>query len=146
MTPANGILKKKDLLLIEDNPGDVRLIQFALERLGGDARMFHVSDGDQAIGFLKRTGEWTSAPRPALILLDLNLPRVDGRQILKEIQSDPSLSQIPVFVLSSSDLPDDMAFAERSKIVSRFFTKPASFFDFEKILVQIDQAISQGSC
>src|SRR3954454_19589342 len=90
------------ILLVEDSPGDVRLTQEAL-RDAKIANELHVtSDGEQAMRFLRREGEHLDAPRPELILLDLNLPRKDGREVLEELKADEDLRRIPVIVLTTS--------------------------------------------
>src|SRR5690349_315552 len=91
------------ILLVEDNPGDVGLVQEAFN----EGRLLHdmhvAKDGVEAIRFLRREGQYTSAPLPDLILLDLNLPKKDGREVLDEIKRDPVLMEIPVIVLTTSD-------------------------------------------
>ncbi|AKU94426.1 Two-component system response regulator [Labilithrix luteola] len=97
-----------DLLLVEDNPGDVVLIKKAIERVNF-ARTLHVAgDGEAALRFFRREAEYAGARRPDLVLMDLNLPRKDGRQVLAEVKSDPVLRSIPVVVLTSSDAPADV--------------------------------------
>ncbi len=99
------------LLMVEDNPGDVDLAREAL----AEAQSFclenlHVAtDGEEAMRYVRRSGEYANAPRPDLILLDLNLPRKDGREVLAELKADPDLRSIPVVVLTSSDAQDDVA-------------------------------------
>jgi two-component system, chemotaxis family, response regulator Rcp1 len=130
----------KEILLIEDNPGDVKLIQHAFERKGWHANFSHVSDGDAAMCFLNQEREWSNAPTPELIFLDLNLPRKDGRQILKEIRADHRFFQIPVCVLTSSELRDDLDSALRYE-ANFYFTKPSSFFDYERILHEVEKVL-----
>src|ERR1700730_9016946 len=91
-----------EVLLVEDNPADVRLTQEAFREGRVANHLNVVSDGVEALEFLHRTGDYTSAPRPDLILLDLNLPRKNGREVLEEIKADPSLRRIPVMILSTS--------------------------------------------
>ena len=104
-----------NLLMVEDNPGDVDLTREALaEAEAFEVANLHVAvDGEEAMRFVRRTGEYTSAPRPDLILLDLNLPRKDGREVLEEIKTDPDLKTIPVVVLSSSDAESDVLHSYR---------------------------------
>jgi two-component system, chemotaxis family, response regulator Rcp1 len=98
-----------EILLVEDNPGDVRLTREALK----DGRVHHhlhvVADGVEALAFLRATGVHGDAPRPDLILLDLNIPKMDGRQVLAEIKVDPDLVRIPVVVLTTSKAEEDIA-------------------------------------
>jgi CheY-like chemotaxis protein len=97
------------VLLVEDNPGDAHLTREALDGSMLRMELSVVMDGVQAMAFLNRRGSFARAPRPDLILLDLNLPKKDGRQVLADIKSDPALSGIPVIVLTSSDAEKDMA-------------------------------------
>src|SRR5207248_5012990 len=91
-----------EVLLVEDDPGDVLMTQEAFEEHKLRNRLHVVNDGVAAIAFLRREGAYADVPRPDLILLDLNLPRRDGREVLAEIKSDPDLCQIPVVVLTTS--------------------------------------------
>jgi CheY-like chemotaxis protein len=92
-----------EILLVEDNPGDVRLTQEALREAKVANRVHALGDGDAALAFLRRQGEHARAPRPDLILLDLNLPGRDGRALLADLKQDPDLGRIPVIVLSASE-------------------------------------------
>lgn len=104
--PRNG--RPIEILLVEDNPGDVRLTQEALKE-GKVTNCLHVvMDGEQAMQFLQRQGQYSDAPRPDLILLDLNLPKKDGREVLEELKSDPDLRRIPVAVLTTSKAEEDI--------------------------------------
>lgn len=96
------------ILLVEDNLGDARLVREALIEVGTDAALQHVPDGVEALSFLRREGAHLAAPRPDLILLDLNLPRLSGREVLAQIKSDAALRRIPVVVLTSSQSDDDI--------------------------------------
>lgn len=98
------------LLMVEDNPGDVDLTREALaETRSFSLENLHVArDGEEAMRYVRRTDEFADAPRPDLILLDLNLPRKDGREVLAEIKGDPHLRSIPIVVLTSSDAEDDV--------------------------------------
>jgi chemotaxis family two-component system response regulator Rcp1 len=96
------------LLLVEDNPGDVRLLREALTESGMVVQVQVVHDGEEALQLLRRAGSYATAPRPNLILLDLNLPKKSGHEVLAEVKSDPQLQLIPVVVLTSSSKPDDI--------------------------------------
>jgi chemotaxis family two-component system response regulator Rcp1 len=96
------------LLLVEDNPGDVRLLREALTERGMVVQVQVVHDGEEALQLLRRAGSYATAPRPNLILLDLNLPKKSGHEVLAEVKSDPQLQLIPVVVLTSSSRPDDI--------------------------------------
>lgn len=96
------------ILLVEDNPGDVRLMREALTINGGKNKLLVVEDGEQAIRFLRRAEPYANSVRPDLIFLDLNLPRKDGREVLAEIKADASLRRIPVIVLTTSEADRDI--------------------------------------
>jgi chemotaxis family two-component system response regulator Rcp1 len=97
------------ILLVEDNPGDIRLVQEAFAENGLSARLNITRDGEQALAFLRREGAYANSPRPALVLLDLNLPRKSGREVLAEIKQEERLRQIPVIILSTSTRAEDIA-------------------------------------
>jgi CheY-like chemotaxis protein len=103
-TPSEPI----EILLVEDNPGDIRLIQEAFKEIALPGQLHVTRDGEQAIAFLRRTGAYQNSPRPSLIILDLNMPRKDGREVLAEIKRDQGLRQIPVFILSTSTREEDI--------------------------------------
>ncbi len=96
------------ILLVEDNPGDARLASEALKNGKVSNNLYHVTDGVEAMAFMRREGEYASAPRPDLILLDLNLPRKDGREVLSEIKEDPELKLVPVVVMTTSAAERDL--------------------------------------
>lgn len=97
-----------EILLVEDNPADARLTQEALRAAGIAGNLRHLRRGDDALAYLRHEGGHAQAPRPALILLDLNLPGRSGHEVLAEIKTDPALRRIPVIVLSSSQAPEDI--------------------------------------
>jgi len=97
-----------EILLVEDNPGDARLALEALKEAKVRNRLNLVEDGVKALDFLHRKGEYAAAPRPDLVLLDLNLPKKDGRQVLEEMKHDPDLKRIPVVVLTTSQAEQDI--------------------------------------
>jgi two-component system, chemotaxis family, response regulator Rcp1 len=100
--------KKVEVLLVEDNPGDIRLIQEAFKDGEVSSHLNITRDGEQAMAYLRQEGSYSKSPRPAFILLDLNLPRKDGREVLAEIKKDKSLRQIPVVILSTSTSEEDV--------------------------------------
>ncbi len=99
-------IKKAEVLVVEDNPGDLDLIREFLDT--GRTRIWVVRDGEQAMAFLRQQNGYDKTPRPDLVLLDLNIPKKDGRQVLAEIKSDPELRAIPVVVLTSSAAESDV--------------------------------------
>lgn len=122
-----------EILLVEDNPGDARLAKEALKdsKLLND--IHHVIDGEQAVQFLHRSGEYADAPRPDLILLDLNLPRKDGRDVLADIKADPDLKTIPVVVLTTSEAEQDILQSYRLH-ANCYITKPVDLDKFLEII------------
>jgi CheY-like chemotaxis protein len=100
-----------EILLVEDNPGDVRLTEKALTSINLRSNLSVVNDGAEAISFLYRQGKYAAAPRPNLILLDLNLPKKTGHEVLAIIKGDPNLLRIPVVILTSSDAEQDILHA-----------------------------------
>jgi chemotaxis family two-component system response regulator Rcp1 len=101
-------LKPTDILLVEDNPGDIRLAQEAFKESKIHNNLHVVGDGEEALAYLRKEGKYEKATRPDLILLDLNLPRKDGREVLREIKNDPALKRIPVAVLTTSSAEEDI--------------------------------------
>lgn len=122
-----------EMLLVEDNPGDARLAKEALKDSKLLNNIHHVSDGEQAIDFLRRAGAYAGAPRPDLILLDLNLPRKDGREVLAEIKADPNLKTIPVVVLTTSEAEQDILQSYRLH-ANCYITKPVDLDKFLEII------------
>lgn len=103
-----GYNKPAKILLVEDNPGDVRLAREGLKEADISHRLWDVPDGDRALAFLRREGAYRDVPRPELILLDINLPRMDGHELLREIKRDADLRDIPVVVLTISKADQDI--------------------------------------
>ncbi len=99
------------ILLVEDNPADARLTQEAIQNTDFHYRLHLAEDGEEAMDFLKMEGEYEDAPRPDLILLDLNLPGMDGREVLAEVKADESLGMIPVVVLTTSTAQQDLLYS-----------------------------------
>jgi len=120
-----------EILLVEDNPGDVMLTQEAFDECLLPHRLSVVGDGEEALQFLRQAGKYTDAPHPDLVLLDLNLPRKDGRELLAEVKNDPELRHIPVIVLSTSESDQDVARAYRLH-ANCYLTKPIQMDDFLK--------------
>ncbi|QYK49983.1 MAG: response regulator [Anaerolineales bacterium] len=127
-----------DILLVEDNPGDVRLTQEAFKD-GMLRNNLHVAmDGEQAMDFLYRRGQFAEAPRPDLILLDLNLPKMNGREVLAAIKQDESLKRIPVVVLTTSQDEADITESYR-QFASSYIVKPVSMEKFLKVVSSFKQ-------
>jgi len=126
-----------DILLVEDSPADVRLTREALHEARVLNTLHVVQDGVAALAFLRRQGEFTGSPRPDLILLDLNLPRKDGREVLAEIKQDDDLKRIPVVVLTTSKAEEDIL-RSYSLHANAFVTKPVDFEQFIDVIRQID--------
>ena len=126
-----------DVLLVEDDAGDVLMTQEAFEHHKLRNQLHVVSDGVEALAFLRREGEHADAPRPGLILLDLNLPRKDGREVLAEIKADESLRAIPVVVLTTSEAEEDVL-RSYDLHANAYVTKPVDFERFITVVQQID--------
>jgi two-component system, chemotaxis family, response regulator Rcp1 len=122
-----------EILLVEDNPGDVRLTREALDESKIVNSLSVVSDGQQAMAFLRRQGVYADAARPDLIVLDLNLPKKDGREVLAEIKSDPDLRRIPVVILTSSGAEEDVM-KSYNLHANCFISKPV---DLERFLAVV---------
>ena len=125
--------KPIEILLVEDNPGDVRLTEEALKENKVSNNLHIASDGVEAMAFLCREAVYSDAPRPDLILLDLNLPKKDGREVLAEIKSDKNLRQIPVVVLTTSQAEEDISKAYDLH-ANCYVTKPV---DLEKFITVV---------
>ncbi|MCU1369836.1 MAG: receiver box response regulator [Ilumatobacteraceae bacterium] len=117
------------ILLVEDNPGDVRLTREALRSAKVANELHVVGDGEEAIEFLRQRGRHHDAPRPDIVLLDLNLPRIDGAEVLEDIKSDVELSKIPIIVLTSSSAEVDIQQAYELH-ANCFISKPVDFTEF----------------
>ena len=126
-----------EILLVEDSPGDVRLTREALKEGKINNELHVVGDGAAALAFLRREGEYASAVRPDLILLDLNLPIVDGREVLAEAKSDPDLRQIPIVVLTTSDAEADILEAYDLH-ANCYITKPVALNQFLRVIQTIE--------
>jgi chemotaxis family two-component system response regulator Rcp1 len=129
--------KAVDVLLVEDNPGDARLALEALRQAKVRNRLFHVEDGEEALDFLRRRGAHANAVRPDLILLDLNLPKTDGREVLAEIKKDDDLKRIPVVVLTISKEEEDVL-RSYNLHANCYITKPIDFEQFMKVVRSIE--------
>jgi CheY-like chemotaxis protein len=122
-----------EILLVEDNPGDERLTREALKEGKVYSNLHWVKDGVEAIAFLRRSGKYQDVPRPDIILLDLNLPKKDGREVLQDIKNDPELKRIPVVVLTTSKAEEDVL-RTYNLHANCYVTKPV---DLEKFIVVV---------
>ena len=136
MTERIG-LSLVDVLLIEDDPGDVLITREAFEHHQIRNPLHVVGDGEQAMHFLRKTGAYSDVPTPGLILLDLNLPRRNGLEVLAELKSDTNLLKIPVVVLTTSQAQEDIV-ASYSLHANAYISKPADFDEFVGVIGQID--------
>jgi len=133
----HGECQSVHVLLVEDDPGDVLMTREAFEYHKLRNVLHVVTDGEQALQFLRRTGDYADAPRPGLILLDLNLPRVDGLEVLAEIKSDPVLKIIPVVILTTSQAHEDVL-RSYALHANAYVSKPVDFERFMEAIRQID--------
>ena len=130
-------MKPIHILLVEDNPGDAALTRLALDK-GKIANKLHlVEDGVEAMQFLRNEGRWADSQRPDLILLDLNLPRKDGREVLAEVKADPDLAAIPVVVLTTSQSADDVLKSYELH-ANAYVTKPVELKQFMHAIRSIE--------
>ena len=135
MTTARGGTPLQ-LLLVEDNPGDVRLTREAFRDVGGSVQLHVASDGVEAMALLRREGIFVDAPRPDFILLDLNLPRMDGREVLAHIKADESLRTIPTVILTTSDADADILKSYELN-ANAYLKKPVTLEAFESLVKSI---------
>lgn len=134
MMPARPV----DILLVEDDPGDELMTREAFEEHNIGSTLHVARDGQEALDFLFRQGDHQDAPRPDLVLLDLNLPKYNGRQILAKIRADDELSDMPVVILSTSSAEDDVLSSYRL-FANAYVTKPADLDQYTSAIKQIDE-------
>jgi CheY-like chemotaxis protein len=134
---ANHNYRPIEILLVEDNPGDVRLTQEAARETKVHNNIHVVTNGGDAMAFLHREGRFGSVPRPDLILLDLNMPGMDGREVLRRVKSDDSLRRIPVVIITSSQAEEDILRAYDLQ-ASCYVTKPVDLDQFIKVVKNIE--------
>lgn len=134
----NAALQVVDVLLVEDDAGDVLMTREAFEHYKIRNTLHVVTDGEKALQFVRRTGEYADAPRPGLILMDLNLPRRDGLEVLAELKSDPDLCVIPVVVLTTSQAEEDIL-RSYALHANAYVSKPVDFDRFIDVIRQIDR-------
>lgn len=134
---SQKIYKPIEILLVEDNPGDVRLTRETLKESKVRNRLRVVEDGVEAMAYLRREGKYADAPRPDMILLDLYLPKKDGREVLMEIKADEDLKRIPVVILTSSADEKDILEAYNN-YANCYITKPVDLDQFMKVVRSIE--------
>lgn len=134
---AENLSRPVEILLVEDNPGDVRLTREALKDAKVINNLYVAEDGVEAMDFLKRRGKHLQAVRPDLILLDLNLPKKDGREVLAEIKDDPALRQIPVVILTTSKAEEDIL-KTYDLHANCYITKPVDLEKFIQVITAIE--------
>lgn len=130
-------LRPVEILLVEDNPGDIRLTMEALKEHKVLNKLSVVNDGVEAISFMRREGKFADAHRPDLILLDLNLPKKSGKEVLEEIKNDPDLKRIPVVVLTASSAEKDIL-SSYNLSANCYITKPVSLDQFVEVVKAIE--------
>lgn len=118
-----------EILLVEDSEPDILLTQEAFEETSVNHRLHVARDGEEAMRFLRRTGEYASAPRPDVVLLDINMPRKNGLEVLQELKSDPQLTSIPVLMLTTSQSEEDVR-SSYTRHASGYVIKPVGFENF----------------
>ena len=128
-SPSSTVQDDVELLLVEDNPGDARLIEEGFHEARISNTLHHVTDGKEALDFLYQRGEHENAPHPALVLLDWNLPRATGAEVLENVKSDPSLRRIPIVVLTSSKAEEDIITSYDNQ-ANAYVTKPVNPEEF----------------
>jgi len=137
VTGRRGECRPIEILMVEDNPGDVRLTLEALKEGKVRNNMHTVSDGEEALAFLRRQGAYAQAPRPDLILLDLNLPKKTGQEVLAEIKEDPDLRRIPVVILTVSEAETDIL-KTYNLHANCYITKPVDLERFIEVVKSIE--------
>ena len=126
-----------EILLVEDSPSDAFIAKEALKRSGTESNLHIAQDGVEAMAFLRKEAEYAGAPRPDIILLDLNMPRKDGREVLAEIKTNDRLRCIPVIVFTSSNAPQDIMKSYQLH-ANCYITKPTDFNEFKALLGAIE--------
>jgi chemotaxis family two-component system response regulator Rcp1 len=129
--------KNINVLLVEDSPGDIRLTQEAFQQANSDIRLHVAMDGVEALAFLAQEGEHAQSPRPDLILLDLNLPKKDGREVLKHIRGNEGLKCIPTVILTTSDAATDINLSYKLQANS-YLSKPVQLDKFQSVVRSIN--------
>jgi CheY-like chemotaxis protein len=130
--------KPVEILLVEDDPGDVLITREAIESSKLANNLNVVSNGEEALAYLRQESPYERAARPGLVLLDLNLPRLDGREVLAEVKADPDLRRIPIVILTTSSADEDII-RSYDLHANAYVTKPVDFDQFMSVVRQIDE-------
>jgi CheY-like chemotaxis protein len=134
-------VRSLNVLIVDDDDADTMMIEEALESATVPPTVHRVADGEQALDYLARRGDYADAPRPDLVLLDLNMPRVSGHEVLAKVKSDPTLKTIPIVVLTTSDAGQDILASYRHR-ANAFVTKPMDLDSFEAVIQLINRFYS----
>ena len=126
-----------DVLLVEDNEGDIRLMREILSEINPTARLHVVTDGAEAMDFLRYQGRHLDAPRPSVILLDLNLPKLHGREVLARVKANPHLPTIPIIVLTSSEADSDVESCYQL-MANSYLRKPGNWDEWEQLVISLN--------
>lgn len=129
--------QEAEILLVEDNPGDVKLTEKAFDNANLINNMHHAADGEEAMEFLNQEGEHADAPKPDIVLLDLNLPKLNGDEVLKQIKDDEELKRIPVVMLTSSEAEEDIM-STYNLHANAYMTKPVEFSGFIDVVKKVE--------
>jgi len=136
-TNAGTTARPVQILIVEDNPADARLVREVMRDSKILNEIHWVPDGVEALAFLHRQGKYAGAPRPSLMFLDLNMPRKDGREVLREVKADPELRRIPVVVMTSSQTEEDIARAY-DQHANCYVRKPIDFDQFHQVIKTLE--------
>ena len=136
MAHKNKVITEQPILLVDDNPDDIMIAKRAFAKAQIHNKVYVTEDGEKAIQFLRKEGKYKDVPTSGLVILDLNMPKVDGFEVLKTIKSDEKLKSIPIIVLTSSSRSEDIERAYKLGCNS-FIVKPASFEDFIEAVMEI---------
>ena len=135
---SDAVPRPIEVLLVEDDPGDVLLTREAFEHQKVNNRLHVVNNGEDAINFLRRQGQFADSPKPDLVLLDLNLPGMHGREVLSIVKEDPALQMIPVVILTTSEAEEDVL-RSYMQHANAYVTKPVDFDRFMAVVRSIDE-------
>jgi CheY-like chemotaxis protein len=133
MTTLLSRSRPAEVLLVEDNDNDVELMKIGFKRAKFAVNLNHVANGEECMAYLRKEGNYATASTPDLVLLDLNMPRMDGREVLEEIGRDERLQHLPIVILTTSDAPEDVLISYKLRCNS-YIVKPVDFEQFSKVV------------